>query len=141
MFSQIINLIKFFYQTRYLHYAVVGVIGNGLNLGTTYIFTEWAHLYYLTSYVVATLLTWAVMFFLHSYITFRGHEKTGQGGRFLKFIGVYGTGFALNFVLVYLLTEKLHLYYLLSIASVTVVLSVGTFLLNKKRVFKHKKYD
>jgi putative flippase GtrA len=114
---------------------MVGVFGNGLNLGATFALTEWAHLYYLVSYILATFGTWAIMFFLHSRITFSGHEKNKQHLRFLKFITVYGTAFALNFMFVYILTERLEVYYLLSIASVTLILSIGTFLVNKSRVF------
>lgn len=130
------NLIKFLYSTRYLHYGLIGAFGNGINLGTTFVLTEWARIYYMASYTAATLGTWVIMFFLHSRITFHGHDKTNQHHRFLKFITVYGTGFLLNSALVFLLTEYIHLYYMLSILSVTIVLSVGTFLVNKKRVFK-----
>lgn len=136
MFSQIINLIKFLYNTRYLHYGLIGALGNGINLSATFVLTEWARLYYMVSYTVATLGTWVIMFFLHSQITFRGHERASQFQRFLKFITVYGTGFLLNSALVFLLTEYIHLYYMLSILSVTVVLSAGTFFVNKKQVFK-----
>jgi len=115
---------------------MIGAFGNGINLGTTFALTEWVRIYYMASYTVATLGTWLVMFFLHSRITFRGHDRTNQHHRFLKFITVYGIGFLLNSTLVYFLTEFVHLYYMLSILSVTIVLSVGTFLVNKKRVFK-----
>lgn len=131
-----LGLLKFLYNTRYLHYGLIGAFGNGINLGTTFVLTEWARVYYMISYTVATLGTWVIMFFLHSRITFRGHERQSQFQRFLKFITVYGTGFLLNSALVFLLTEYIHLYYMLSILSVTIVLSVGTFLVNKKRVFK-----
>lgn len=136
MLAALLNLFKFLYSTRYLHYGLIGALGNGINLSTTFVLTEWARIYYMISYIVATLGTWIIMFFLHSRITFSGHNRQSQFQRFLKFITVYGTGFLLNSTLVFLLTEYIHLYYMLSILSVTVVLSTGTFLVNKKRVFK-----
>ncbi len=138
MFNFLLNLFKFLYNTRYFHYGIIGVLGSGFNLGSTYILTEWIHWYYMASYAMATLFSWIVVFFLHSHITFRGHNKERQHKRFLKFITVYGTALAINSALVYFLTETVHIYYLFSIVIVTLVLSVGTFLVNKKSVFYKK---
>ena len=45
---------------EFISYAVIGAIGLGMTLGIMYVFTEWLHLHYMLSKIIATaiVLVW-----------------------------------------------------------------------------------
>lgn len=120
---------------QYIVFAFVGGAGTLIALVLTYTFTEWFGLWYILSYIIATLIAWTFNFYCNSVITFRGHSKDDHFKRYIKFVGMYVVAFAVNATLVYILTDIVGVYYLISIAAVTIVISIFTFMLSKHKIF------
>lgn len=123
---------------QYPWFVIIGVSGLVIVLALTYMLTEFFHIWYLVSYIAATLVAWTVGFFLNSAITFRGHRKDKYFKRYLHFMGVYLVMGLLNFALVYVLTSIIGVYYLFSVILVVFPMSLMTFHVNKRHVFEHE---
>lgn len=115
----------------------MGGIGSAVAIVLTYFFTEFLGIWYLFSYIIATIMAWTFNFYLNSLVTFRGHNKEFFLRQYLKFIGMYMVAFSANASLVFILTSLLHLYYIISIIIVTSFISFFTFWCSKKKVFIH----
>lgn|SRR3989344_898395 len=122
---------------RYPWFVVVGVFGVILNISLTYLLTEIAEIWYFLSFIIATLITWTTGFFLNSKITFRGHEEKNLFTAYIKFLLIYCVFSIPAFVFVYFLTSVLEIQYLISVVVINIVMSLITFLLNKRSVFKY----
>jgi len=113
-------------MTRLIKFTGVGVLGLCVNLGVTYLLTEFLRVWYLISFTIAALIGWSLMFLANSFFTFAGHSTERYFRRYITFVSGYVGVFAINFVLVFLLTSILHVYYVMSIVVATAV----TFLLS-----------
>lgn len=123
---------------RYPHFIIVGFIGLALNYTLTFIFTEVFLLWYLFSFILATLITWTFNFYFNSRYTFKGHARPDLFKSYINYLQVYSLLGLVAFGLAYVLTSIIGLYYLLSIFIVTLVMSLITFMFNKKIVFKYR---
>lgn len=125
------------YETlvKFVTFGVVGGTGLLVNLGVTYVLTQYAGLWYFFSFIIATFVSWNVVFFANSLFTFRGHPKEHYARRYATFMLGYLGIFFFNAALVYTLTSILHFYYLLSITFVTALSTILTFLFSKKFVY------
>jgi dolichol-phosphate mannosyltransferase len=102
---------------RFLKFAVVGIVGVVVNtvalyLLTTFVFGERL---YLAAAAISLELSILNNFYLNEYWTFR--DKTAAGGvsqRLVKFHGSRLLGAATTLLVLYFLTDLLHIYYLLS---------------------------
>ena len=117
---------------RYLTFIVGGGFSLLLNLGITYAFTEYAGLWHMLSYSFALMAEIIFLFVFHSYITFKAK------GHFLKFALIILFISALNWLLVYLFSVIIGVYYLVAIVVVALVVSVLNYLLNREWVFNRK---
>lgn len=124
---------------RYPHFFVVNVAGLLINLLCTALFTEVFGLFYLLSYIIGTLTNWTFNFVGNSYLTFKDHDRSGQGRRYLKFLMLYGAVALLNFTTVYILTSLLGLHYLISIILTSGFYSFLTYALLKNAIFKNSR--
>ncbi len=122
---------------RYPVFVFVGVVGVVLNLGLTYVFTDLLGWWYLPSFILATLVTWSVGFWLNSQLTFSGHNQVNFWKSYLKFISLYLLLSPPAFYLIYALTSWVHLHYLVSALLVNILSSVLTFLITQRRIFNY----
>lgn len=121
---------------RFIIFAAVGGFGLLVNLAVTYLFTEYAHWWYLFSFTLGTLVSWTVAFLANSLVTFAGHSKDAYLRRYLVFLAGYTVIFACNTALVYTLTSILSVYYLVSISTVTLLSATATFFFSKRYVYR-----
>jgi putative flippase GtrA len=121
---------------KFIKFAVLGGGGLLVNLGVTYLLTQYAHLWYFLSFIVGTFTSWSILFIAHSFITFVGHSKEAYLRRYALFISGYLGIFCVNAVCVYLLTSVLHIYYLVSIIAVTCLSTFATFFFSKRYVYQ-----
>lgn len=125
---------------QFFVFLLAGGVGLLVTLGVTYLLTEGLHWWYLWSYCIATLCGWTSSFFINSLATFAGHAKKRYGRTYLIFLSIYVATFMLNSALVYVLTSKVGLYYLLSIIIASVVTTLITFSLSKKVIFTFEEH-
>lgn len=120
---------------QYFIFTIIGGTGSAIAIALTYLFTEFFNIWYLFSYMISALLAWTFNFYLHSLVTFRGHNQEQSDLKYIKFIILYVVAFTINAILVYILTSLLGIYYLISIVFVTILISFFTFLWSKNKIF------
>lgn len=118
-----------------IRFSAVGAMAFFVHLGTTYILTEMAGIWYLWSYLIAITCSWTFIFLMNSFFTFPGHDTERRVKRYGLFVGVYAIAFIVNAGLVYLFTSVVGVYYVVSIISATAVSAAITFIFSKKYIF------
>ena len=114
---------------RYFRFLVGGGLSLLLNLGVTYVLTEYFHLWYMLSFAIALALEILFLFLYHSQVTFQSQ------GRFLRFVlGILFIS-ALNWAGVYLVTVPLGVHYLIAIPGVALIISLLNYWMNRTWVF------
>lgn len=121
---------------KYFIFIFGGFLGALIGWLITFLMTQFAGFYYLVSFTIGEIGTFIFNFTYHKNVTFKNSKKPFW--TFLKFIGSYLLIYVLNVIFIYLMTEKLGFYYMVSIVTVTLVLSVLNFILNRLFVFKQK---
>ncbi len=100
---------------RALAFAFVGALGICVNVGTLFILTEFFHVYYLVSALIAIELSIIHNFLLNDFWTFRGDGCYHISSTFQRF-GLYQFvsigGLLINFGVLYALTEGIRFYYI-----------------------------
>lgn len=124
---------------RYIIFIIGGGIGALINLAMTYVMTEFFGLWYILGFILGSAANIAFNFAYHRRITFSVKDR--MQSRFLKFIAVnilIGIG-SVGFI--YMLTEGLKLWYMLSAIIAITCISMINFLINKFWVFRYRETD
>jgi putative flippase GtrA len=122
---------------QFARFLLVGLIGLGVLLAVTYILTTFFSLWYFWSYILGTLISWTSIFFMNSFFTFAGHNKERYATKYVSFLVMYLSAFAVNATIVYTLTSIAGLMYLASITIATAVTTLITFTLSKRHIFTY----
>lgn len=103
--------------TRFLKFCLVGLSGVGVNEGLLWLLTERAGLQYLWSSAVGIETSIITNFIFNNFFTFRDRRSAGVKPtlyRLLKFNLVSLAGLGINLGVLWLFTNTLGIYYLLS---------------------------
>ncbi len=122
---------------HYPYFFIIGGFAYGINIGLTLLFTEYIHLWYLWSFMIAAFISLSCSFILNSLFTFRGYLRESHSERYALYIGFYIISALITFVLVYILTSIFNIHYIVSITVITLVSSFVTYIVNKKFIFLH----
>ena len=122
---------------HYPYFFIIGALAYGLNIGLTFFFTEYIHLWYLLSFVISALVSLTCSFILNSLFTFRGYLRESHSKRYTLYIGFYIISAFITFTLVYVLTSILDIHYIISITAVTLASSFITYIVNISFIFQH----
>lgn len=134
-----INLIKNIFQTFiYVRYFICGVTAAALNIFSLYAFTDWLHVWYIYSSIIAFLISVLVSFFLQKFVVFKDKNTNGIHKQFWKFVTVIILGTITNTFFVYLFTDIFRIWYILSQIIAGVFVMVQNFLFYKFVIFKAK---
>lgn len=123
---------------HYPYFFIIGGLAYSINIGLTFLFTEYIHLWYLLSFIIAALISLTCSFILNSLFTFRGYLRESHSKRYALYISFYIISALITFTLVYILTSIFMIHYLISITAVTLVSSFVTYIVNKKFIFLYK---
>ena len=112
-------LVKLFLKRNeeVIKFGIVGASGVLVNMGLLYFLTEHVGLYYLVSSIIAVESSIISNFTLNELWTFVEKGKEGLNHvlkRFLKFNSISAVGLGINVTFLWVLTEFVGLYYLLS---------------------------
>ncbi len=125
----------------FIKYSLVGMVGVAINFTTLWLLTEQAHLWYMVSATIAILLAATNNFILNYLWTFKSRKS--QIGNlsigWLKFLVSIGSTEALYLGLVYIFTDKLGLYYMLSAFFALACTTVIRYTIADRWVWKQKK--
>ena len=113
-------------KIQFLRYIFVGGIAAVVNIGSLYVFTEVAHLYYLLSNVLGFILGLVTNYILSKILVFAKEEKFNKVIEFTIYaiIGVVGLG--LDTLFLWLFTS-MGLYYILSKIISTALVFIWNF--------------
>ncbi len=113
---------------KFFRFAFVGALGAGLNTVILYLLTELGDIYYIYSALIAIEAAVIFMFFLNNHITFKKMTKLSEILKgLLKSNIIRSTGILTQIGLLYILTEFLGIFYVLSNLIAIVVASVVNF--------------
>jgi putative flippase GtrA len=114
---------------KYVRFAAIGAFGAVVNTGLLYAFTEFAGLHYLISAATSIEIAVITVFFLNNYFTFSNTKETVHhivdGIIRSNLVRVVGIGVQMG--LLFLLTEIVGLYYILSNVFAIFVASLFNF--------------
>jgi len=126
---------------RFLIFCLVGGSGIVVNMGLLWLLTELAGFPYLLSAAVGIECSIISNFVLNDFITFRD-RRTSTGKpfltRLLQFNLVSLAGIALNMAVLWLLTELVGLYYLLSNLCGIALAALWNYFVNSWWTWKHQ---
>ena len=123
--------------SQFLRFVLVGSCGLLLNLGITYVLTEFYGVWYFSAFLIGVVCNWMTTFLLNSLVTFPGRKSKSTSRRFFIYITVYMVSFLFNAALVYIFTSYIGVYYLFSIILATAITTSSTFILSKKIIFTY----
>jgi len=124
---------------KYFIFVIGGGLGLAIILLLTFILTEFFHIQHMISYSISLVPAILFVFIYHSLITFKGNKRNHK--TLIKFVIIFGIMTFLNWILIYLFTEKYifsswRYYYMVIIFLATCIVSILNFLSNKIWVFK-----
>jgi putative flippase GtrA len=117
-------------------YLIAGCIGAGTQIISLAFFVEVLHVWYMHGVVYAFCIALVVTFTLQKYWTFgrRTTEGMHRESFFYTLFALLSLG--LNALLMYVLVERVHIWYLAAEVISVVLLAGLTFLLNKRFTFR-----
>ncbi len=137
-FPTVYNMINKYKQI--VKYLISGGIATVTYLGVSFTLTEWARLWYLISVDLAFVTAFFVSFYLQKFWTFCNFEKEGARKQMLVYfiVGLINLGISTGGV--YLLVEKMDIWYLLAQIIMGGFISFFSFLVYKFIIFKKVKF-
>ena len=119
---------------NYIVYIIGGGCGSVICLTTTYFLKEYFGFWYFSAYAMGMIMSTVFNFSYHRSITFK--NKSQVGARFLKFFLTSALVVFVSLLLIYLSTDILKIWYLLSGFLVVTLMSLLSFYLSSFWVFK-----
>lgn len=120
---------------KIIKFCGIGALCASLNLGTLYLLTNVLNFNYLVSTLIALIFINFIGFYLNKYYTFKSKKKRFWQ-ELWKYYSVMCSSFILNLILMYLLVDILHIWYLYASLSITICFIVFNYLMHKNWSFK-----
>jgi putative flippase GtrA len=131
-----LNLRILFSRFTFVRYLVSGGTAAAVNIGCALFLYHVVHIQYLYASSIGFLMGFLVSFMLQKYWTFQNKTHTLLKLQFMYFSLLTFINLGLTIVLVYLLTDKLHLYYGLSQIFTTAIVALWSFFIYGRVIFK-----
>lgn len=125
-------------KSRLFKFCIVGATGTVVNMGILYVLSEYFHIPYFISSIIAIELSILTNFYLNLLWTWGDRiDDTSVWRKLVRYhIGVAGTAFLCNYIILIGLTEWIGLYYLISNLIGIVVGTISNFLISDRWTFK-----
>lgn len=117
-------------------FVISGIISTATTLGLLYAFTEWMHLWYVFSVVIAYVISIAVSFLLQKIWTFNNHDISKIGAQAVRYIVLNAGNIVLNAAGLYLLVELTHIWYVAGEIIVAGAIAVWSYVVMRYLIFK-----
>ena len=122
-------------KTQFAKFAIAGLIFAVVNILILYALTDFLGIYYILSSVIAFFLGSTGNFLLNKKWTFKEKMRHNFFDKYIKAMSVNITAVVITIALLFILTEFLNIYYLISQTIAMAVAFVANFIGNKKIVF------
>ena len=120
-----------------VRYVFVGGIATVVDWGVLFILTEYAHLYYLVSAIIAFIAGLITNFILSKLLVFKANEaRMNAVMEFVSYaiIGVIGLG--ITELIMFLFTDLWHTHYMISKIVATIIVFAWNYIARKLIVYK-----
>src|SRR3990167_4740203 len=121
-----------------LRFLISGGTATAVNFSLLYALTEFAHIWYLTSFIIAFCAGLAVSFTLQKFWTFVDMNTDRMRAQIGLYFSVQMGNLGFNTVALFLLVEYAHLWYMAAQFMIAVVIACINFVLFKFVVFKQQ---
>jgi len=124
-------------KIQFFRYIFVGGVATIIDMGSLYVFTSMAGIHYLISAAIAFVFGVMANYLMSIVWVFK---TTGNFKREITLFVIIGLGgLILNEIIIWLLVEKVSLYYMIAKAIAVVIVLVWNFGMRKKFVFARSK--
>jgi putative flippase GtrA len=120
---------------QFIKYFFASGIALFADMAVLYILTEYAHLYYLVSATISFLVGIAITYICSKLYIFTKTSIKNKTIEFTVFLVIGIIGLVLNNVFLYVFTEYLGLYYMLSKCLVIIITYLWNYFARKKFIF------
>ena len=120
---------------KFIKFCLVGVIGLSIDLGSLVIMVEYLHWNLYAANLISFVLALTNNFYLNKYWTFRD-QNAAILVQYVKFAIISLIGLGLNFLILYLLVDLAHLWYVYAKLIIAVVVAFWNFGANHWWTFK-----
>ena len=134
--EKVFELYEIVLNSRLLKFCVVGGSGVVVNMGVLYLLTEYFRIPYYIASLIAIEMSILSNFFLNHIWTWKDRGGSLWLKLFRYHVGVAGTAFLFNYILLIVLTGWLGIYYLLSNLIGITVGTILNYLVNDRWTFK-----
>lgn len=117
-------------------YGIAGVTAAAIDVGVLYALTQYAHMYYLWSAVVAYTLSFFARFFLQKYFTFRVASKEKVVFEFGSYAVLSGWSIVASIFLLKVLVGSFGMTPVPAQVVVTLTIAVASFFVYRLIIFK-----
>lgn len=128
------NKNKIFFEL--VRYCAGGSIGALINILVAYFFTSIVGIYYMYSYIIASIINYIFNFYYHRSVTFNTKDKVIKRAALY-----YGSNILLGLVALattYILTSVFGVQYLVSGLMSSILVAVINYIFSKFITFSHK---
>jgi len=116
-------------------YLFAGAAGFTTDFTILYILTSKFHIHYLLSATIGFIAGVFITYIISIYWVFQQKSHRSRAMEFALFVVIGVVGLVLTLCLLWLFTEKLHIYYLVSKMLATVLVYFWNFFARKKLLF------
>ena len=99
---------------QFFRFAFVGLIGTVINIAVLYLFTEHLMIYYIYSAIIAFFIAATFNFIFNKIWTFKEKLNNKISKKYAKFLVVSLMALVMNLIFLYIFTEFIKIYYLIS---------------------------
>ncbi len=117
--------------SQIMKFGVVGVIAFLIDYGVLFVLTEFVHIHYLLSAMIAFTVSVIFNYIASMRFVFSGRQDLSKRKEFLIFIVLSVIGLGINELFMWILVERVHLFYMISKIFVTAIVMVWNFVTRK----------
>lgn len=126
-------------QVRLLRFLLVGVSGVIVGFGSLWLLTDVGGLHYLGSYAISFVLSVSWNYYWHDRWTFNHAIKRSHAAKYSSFVALYAATLVVSEALMFVLTDSVGLYYLLSAAVVLLAVVPLRYIVSKKWIWRYNR--
>jgi putative flippase GtrA len=119
-----------------IKYIISGGTATCVNLGVLYALTEYAGVHYLQSAIISFICAFFFSFLLQKFWTFNNRRKDILHWQMAGFLAVALVNLSINTLLIYLLVEYAHVWYLLSAILAGGLIALSSFFIYRHLIFR-----
>lgn len=120
---------------KYIKYVISGGTAAVVNIGSLYLLTEYGHIHYLVSASIAFVFGFTVSFILQKFWTFQNKGRSNMHWQLTLYFIVALGNLAFNTLLLYVLVEFLHIWYIAAAVFSGLFIAFVTFFIYRHFIF------